>query len=97
VQPTLFDLSPTAPWSHHSTSRDAAQAIAPHLNRLAALMLSALRACPATADELERATGLAGNTVRPRLWELRRRELVVDSGLTRRTPSGRKAIVWRCA
>jgi predicted ArsR family transcriptional regulator len=96
AQLPLFALAPTAPHSWPATSRDAAHSIAPHLARLEQLVLDALgNAGGLTAQELEYVTGLAGNTVRPRLWELRKRGLVADSGQTRKTPSGRAAIVWR--
>jgi hypothetical protein len=55
----------------------------------------------ATLEELEGLTGLPGNSLRPRMWELRGKDrknqrptLVVDSGRRRRTLSGRNAVVW---
>lgn len=48
----------------------------------------------ATADELEVGLGLSGNTIRPRLVELRERGFVVDSGATRPTRAGRRAVVY---
>lgn len=47
-----------------------------------------------TDQEIERATGLAGNCVRPRRGELIEFGLVRDSGRTRLTASKRKAVVW---
>lgn len=85
-----------APHSGSETSRDAAHAIRREMPRLEALVLSALSGCSGmTAQGLEVATGLSGNTVRPRLVALREAGLVEDSGQRERTASGRKAVVWR--
>jgi len=56
----------------------------------------------ATAEELGQMLELPGDSIRPRLWELRglnrkRPELPVrvqDSGRTRRTEARRRAVVW---
>ena len=88
-----------APHSDPDTSRAAAKAIVPHLERLEQRVLDALAATRSglTAQELELVTRLSGNTIRPRLIALRARGYVVDSGLTRKTASGRNAVVWRKA
>jgi transcription initiation factor IIE alpha subunit len=52
---------------------------------------------PSTAEELEVVLGLAGNSIRPRLVELRRDGRVVDTGRRRRTQSRRYAVVWAVA
>lgn len=49
----------------------------------------------ATDEEVERALGISGNTVRPTRVSLVRDGLVEDSGLVRPTVSGNDAIVWR--
>jgi hypothetical protein len=93
------DLFPGAPYSDPETSRAAALEIEPQLSRLRSLVLGAVRSCGphgSTCDELEVRLGIAGNTVRPRLWELRRFGLIEDSGLRRLTRSGRRAVCW-CA
>ncbi len=51
----------------------------------------------ATSEEVEHALEIAGNTCRPRLVELRQLGLVKDSGRTRKTKSGRQAIIWIAA
>lgn len=51
----------------------------------------------ATDDEVEVALGLKSNTARPRRHELMERSLVMDSGRTRKTRSGRDATVWIAA
>lgn len=48
----------------------------------------------ATDEELYQATGWDENTVRPRRNELMNDGWVEDSGRTRRTPSGKDAVVW---
>jgi predicted transcriptional regulator len=86
------------PHSDRDTSLDAANAIRSVAGRLRLLVLNAIReqgGRGACNHELEAALGLAGNTVRPRVWELRRFGLVEDSGLRRPTPSGRQAVAWR--
>lgn len=88
----------TAPHNGTRTSRDSASEIRPHSTRLRAVVLAYVvsrGAEGATAEEVERATGLAGNTVRPRLVELRESGCIEDSGVTRRTAAGRKAVAWR--
>jgi predicted ArsR family transcriptional regulator len=85
----------TAPHSGGPTSAAAAKAIEPHAGTLRATILDLLRRDgPLTAQEIEDRTGLEGNTVRPRLCELRDAGKVRDSGLTRKTRSGRDAAVW---
>jgi predicted transcriptional regulator len=46
-----------------------------------------------TADEIEEFSFISGNTVRPRLVELRRAGRIQHSGV-RQTRSGRRAYVW---
>lgn len=49
----------------------------------------------ATDEELQLALGINPNTQRPRRVELLMRGLIEDSGTTRLTRSGSKAVVWR--
>lgn len=58
-------------------------------------VLDTLREGPKTDEEIGKATGLRGNTVRPRRLELLREGLIEDSGQVRPTRSGRDAIVWQ--
>lgn len=87
----------SAPYSDEGTSREAAQSL--HgLPRLRALVLETIRAegeRGACNHELEGLLMLSGNTVRPRVWELRRLGLIEDSQQRRKTASGRWAVVWR--
>ena len=86
-----------APHSDEDTSRDAAKAIAPHLERLEQRVLDALATCGLTAEQIQDVTRLMGDTVRPRLVALKHRGLVVKTSERRRTRSGRLAAVWRRA
>ena len=48
----------------------------------------------ATDEEMQTATGMNPSTQRPRRCELVEMGKVMPSYLTRRTKSGRKAVVW---
>ena len=98
-----FDQDPPhiePPTTPAETRREAREAILPVAGTLRALVLAAIIAAGArgaTTEELEAVTGLPGNTVRPRLDELRKAGLVQASGTTRTTRSGRRAVVWVAA
>jgi transcription initiation factor IIE alpha subunit len=49
----------------------------------------------ATDEEMQAELEMSPNTQRPRRVELARRGMIVESGTTRRTASGRMATVWR--
>ena len=84
-----------APFSEPGTSLEAARAIEPHLERLEAVVLDAIRTGGGLCDhEVEAVTGLRHQTASARRRALVLRGLVRDSGRTRRTDSGRRAIVW---
>jgi predicted ArsR family transcriptional regulator len=51
---------------------------------------------PSTDEEITNELDMNASTVRPRRGELARRGLIVESG-TRRTASGRMAVIWRKA
>jgi hypothetical protein len=81
------------------TSRAAAKAIQPCAQTLRWAVLAFLRRqgeLGATDAEIQSSLALNPSTARPRRIELVSAGLVVDSGLTRPTASGRQAIVWRC-
>lgn len=85
-----------APHNGTPTSRAAAHAIEPVSGKARAGILGYLRsrgAEGATADEIEQDTGISGNTVRPRVFELRQMGLVENSRTTRPTRSGRRAAI----
>lgn len=76
------------------TSFLAGESIAGDRSRLQRAVLDAIRAQPATCDELEVRLGLKHQTCSARIRELSGINAIVDSGATRPTRSGRKAIVW---
>lgn len=85
-----------APHNRTRTSRAAAQAIEPKAGTQRATVLRWIRLLEETGmtrDELEYLTGLSGNTIRPRVYELIRDGFVMESGETRPTRSGRAAEV----
>ena len=89
--------------SDMDTSLAAAKQIEPHLERLEIVVLRVMirEASGAggffglTDEDIATLTGLSPNTARPRRVALVMKGLVEDSGLRRKTRSGRKAIVWR--
>lgn len=100
----LFD--PPPPNSGTNTSRAAAASMEQAAPVLREQVFDAIAAAPdgLTCEELCEALDLPGDTVRPRLWELRgqpkkaqRPVRIMDSGETRKTKRGRKATVWRVA
>lgn len=76
------------------TSEAASKSIRAERGRAA--VLSVLRQHPGglTDEEIQGLTGLSPSTERPRRVELWRDGLVAESGLHRKTTSGRSAVVW---
>lgn len=99
--PTPAGEVPASRWAPPSvnteTSRQAAAEIAPRVSVMQATILARLRACGVsgrTCEELENELSLRHQTCGPRLKELAVSGAIVDTGMRRRTRSGRKAIVW---
>jgi predicted transcriptional regulator len=90
-----YDLFGRAPYSNPTTSKEAAEAIEPQLARLEAVVMGALDVRPMACFEIEAFTGLPHTTASARIKGLRDKNRVKDSGMKRKTPSGRNAIVWR--
>ncbi len=85
------------PHTPPETSRAAAEAVKPDAARLRQAVLRYIQSrgpAGATDQEIQAALGLAGDTQRPRRWELQKADLIHDSGQRRKTSSGREAIVW---
>lgn len=81
----------------HTTTiaaRVSIHSIAKTLRRRVLLYIFERGSDGATLEEMEIALAMPGNTVRPRRQELEKKGLVVDSGRTRPTTSGRSAVVW---
>jgi hypothetical protein len=95
---TQLDIQFTPPAQNCATSRAAAKAIQPCTQTLRWQVLGCIKRSleyGCTDEEIQTQLGMAGSTQRPRRTELVSAGLVVDSGRTRRTASGRQAIVWR--
>ena len=83
-------------YQHTDTSRDAAASMMPTLDTIRYQCFEALRVMGnATADEVADRLGLSVLTVRPRITELKRKALIVDTGIRRTNRSGRYAAVMR--
>lgn len=93
MQTGLFD--PPAQ-GHSPTSRAAAAGVAPRAGTLRAAVLALLKATPGglTDEEVQDALAMGPSTQRPRRVELVGQGLVRDAGRTRKTRSGRSAVVW---
>ena len=90
-------LAEEAPYQAHSaTSRAAARSIRGGTQQLHLAIIGHLKVSDgATDEEMQDALEMAPNTQRPRRRELELQGVVEDSGRTRATRSGRKAILWR--
>jgi hypothetical protein len=92
----LLDWTP-AHQKHSETSKAAAIAIKPHVGPMHIAILKYLErwgATGATDQEMQDYLDLEGSTQRPRRRELQLWGYIVKSGTTRKTESGRAAVVW---
>ena len=91
-------FAPPAPAQAHSeTSKAAARSVKSTRGRIMQMVLGSLRASMPygrTDEDLQGLLGIPGNTERPARVALVQQGLVVDSGNTARTSSGRKAVLW---
>ena len=79
------------------TSIEAADAVAPNCGRLQKLTLNAIGSRGAfglTADEASEVLEMDRWSIQPRVSELKKKGLIVDSGLRRFNATGKRAIVW---
>jgi predicted HTH transcriptional regulator len=77
------------------TSKAAAQALAPRLNHLQEKALASIREYGGlTREQVPEKTEIAAKSIEPRVSELRKKGLIVDSGKRRKNVSGKEAIVW---
>ena len=89
-----------APYAAEGTSRQAAERIVGAAGTLRRQVYEFIRdrgEHGATDEEIATGLGMNPSTVRPRRGEAQEAGLIVDSGLTRKTASGRAAIVWRAS
>lgn len=96
---TMDLLTWRAPHSGSVTSRLAAAEIVPHAETLRGRLLELLKAHPSglTDEEMQTLANMDGSTQRPRRQELEKAGKVFKTLETRRTKSGRLAMVWRAA
>jgi hypothetical protein len=90
---------PALAQEHSVTSRAAAAKIEPRRGTLQTIVYLYIKSCSsgATDEEGMEATGIVASTYRPRRVELVEAGRIVDSGRTRKTRSGREAVVWVAA
>lgn len=95
---TLFDYAdkyPVAPgWKARDTSIAAAESMKDKAPTLRDRCLAELRNGASTADQVASALGASVLAARPRIAELARMGLIVDTGERALNASGRGAIVW---
>lgn len=94
MQPAHFTAAPI------DTRREAVRRLEPEVNRLQAQVLAFIRDARRfgrTDEEITLALKMRPDTARARRCELRDAGLAVDSGHTRMTESGRRAVVWIAA
>jgi hypothetical protein len=94
---TVKESLTVAPHNGTATSKAAAKAIEPHINSQQQAMLHWYRTYGSngvTDQEMVDSSGFSGDSVRPRRGELVSMGLVVDSGRTRATKTGRQATVF---
>ena len=91
-------IGPIPPHVWHSgTSKEAAEAIAPHACILRERVFDAIQRAGSsgiTDTEIQEALGMSGDTERPRRVELFKASRIYPEG-QRRTASGRLADVWK--
>jgi len=80
-----------------ATSAAAADSLGPAtLNAMQRRVYEFICRTPSTDEEIADELAMNPSTVRPRRGELARRGLIVEAG-TRRTASGRMAVIWQRA
>lgn len=95
------EVNYTAPYAVGSdTSQAAALSMQPTAQSLGGKILADIKqqgVLGRTCAEVEAQATLRHQTASARLWELRAKGHIKDSGIRRPTPSGRKAVVWIAA
>lgn len=96
-QTDMFGYPDRPGFNWRDTSQAAAKRIAGGAAAIRVQILAELQVrgtTGGTCDELEQAMGLSHQTCSARIRELNMKNRIVDSGLRRKTRSGRDAIVW---
>lgn len=94
---SLWAAVSATPHNGTRTSREAAQLAKPGAGAQAAAVLECIRTAGShgrTMNEVEELTGILRASVCARFSALREAHLIVATEQTRRTPSGRRAVVW---
>ncbi|MEE9159887.1 MAG: hypothetical protein V3U60_16070 [Gammaproteobacteria bacterium] len=96
-QTDLFELNPPAGANHPDTSHEAAESMKPIAQPLRQKVFSVIAGMPngAICEEIEQHLDLKSGCASARINELATKWGVIkDSGIRRKTTSGRNAIVW---
>lgn len=96
TQTSIFDPYPRSPgYRMTDTSRTAAKAVRSKAATLREQCLSQIQLGEFTADEIADSLEESILTIRPRITELNKQGVIVDTGKRRKNQSGKLAIVWR--
>lgn len=93
------DMYPNVPGhkSHDDTTIEAAESARAGAGDLRGDVLALLKAVPMTADQCAGVLKRSILSIRPRLSELRKLGLILDTGERCPNLSGKNAIIWRAA
>lgn len=92
----IDDTYPNAPGHRNTdTSFDAAASVKPSAAKLQQMVLAELAKSPATSFELAARLNVTYASIQPRTSELSAKSAILDSGLRRKSESGRNSIVWK--
>lgn len=89
----LFTYPTTPGYRDRETSKEAASKVT-NVSELHNMIWQAIEIAPSTDYELAEGLGYEFRKIQPRRSELAALGRVIDSGLRRKTPYGRNAIVW---
>lgn len=100
IQPVQYDLFGGVPphVKGSVTSFEAGEAILPHITTIASEILDYVRDMTfigATCDEVEAKLKIPHQTASARMIELERKGMIYKSDATRKTRSGRRAVVYK--
>lgn len=96
-KPDPFDLFNRVPphVRKSDTSTEAAESLIPCIKGLTKEVFNFIKdKGGATCDEVEVGLGLRHQTASSRIWDLSRKDFIIDSEVRRKTRSNRNAAVW---
>lgn len=91
----LFSYPNSPGWKAQETSRRAAMKMKKFDSGIRAMALNQIRQKPMTADEVAEELALPVTSVRPRVSQLAKLGLIVDTGIRKENEAGNPMIVWR--